>query len=360
MNTLADTSAFIEQFIPGTLVSPEAFAKIKKLGQHLPAALTENFLLECRLQENATQVDFIFWVEKDRAKILTHLNNGTSFSPAMAAKSEWRRLSDFSKSWQEPGALLNKNVDKIYLECDIIGRAGNLPVPAIGLELNKNFIAFQMAHPQQAQKSLLRLTKKFLQPFRTSNLPQQVQENLLQCFQLMPDDAHAAFIAFFPQRKMECVRLCIRALSEPALIEYLQKTGWPGSFSNLKKILSLLAPDRNSEEHLSSTLMLDIDIWERTLPRISIEYLYNNGKNQFNKPVSSGKWLNHLITLGLATQTKAEALKNWRGYSIEQFPHLIWRSVFVRFVSPIKIVISPDGIEAKAYLNFNYTMLAKN
>ncbi|MEO8333854.1 MAG: hypothetical protein ABI664_02705, partial [bacterium] len=130
---------------------------------------------------------------------------------------------------------------------------------------------------------------------------------------------------------------------------YLAAIGWTGSPTQLANAMGDFKHARDGAKS-PGVGMLHIDVGATVQPRIGLEYSLL-ARPQYSRQIAEHGFLDYLVDRGLSDAEKRAHLGEWLGYSIETFPHEIWKSVAVRRINHVKIVYDAHGIvEAKAYL----------
>jgi hypothetical protein len=153
----------------------------------------------------------------------------------------------------------------------------------------------------------------------------------------------------------------VRGISRTQIIEYLRALDYDTSSGQLHELLDLPGP-------LVERIDLDMDVADRVLPKIGLEVYPAADADAIHQ------FLNHLVSCGLSTPAKAEALESWRGMAHERLTPEIWprdllalssflggrvHSVFARWLHHVKIVYQPGfPLQAKAYLAVQHLWLA--
>jgi hypothetical protein len=85
-----------------------------------------------------------------------------------------------------------------------------------------------------------------------------------------------------------------------------------------------------------------------------MEYVFGRDA-QLRGRLPDACFLDHLVRQGLCTPEHLAGLASFPGVSLERLPHELWRSVLVRRVNHVKLVL--DGgrkPEAKGYLSIHH------
>ncbi|MHC5779414.1 hypothetical protein [Nostoc sp.] len=255
------------------------------------------------------------------------------------------------------------NVANIWLEFDVDNHSSTAPEPSF---------FFAPRNIKGTEKPFLSKnnwvindTLKLLFGSLPSN---EVQQQLLNCFNSLPSHGEIFQIGVMLPRKTECysVRLCVQGISHEEILDYLSNIGWSSSLTELSNLLSQLS-------QFVDVIRLNFGVKDSLYPKIGLECYIDK------QPKNTAKWqlfFDYLVKNKLCTPEKAYAILNWTGYTEEKFCPEIWPSNFAQgsaLVSPkmrstiartlhhIKIVYQPhQPLQAKAYLWFSHRWLSQN
>ena len=107
----------------------------------LPATLAYNtFGFECRLGEENPRADFLVlarasWGRDSLAGLHPDKLSAQSY---LMDDPVWQRVQDFGARWADPASPLYGAVDNVWLEFDVDGPAGDIPVPSVFFGLPAN------------------------------------------------------------------------------------------------------------------------------------------------------------------------------------------------------------------------------
>lgn len=295
------------------LVSTETLSHIYTLAQILPPL--SNALLECRLGASASRVDLSVFLP----------NPSINLPDTILIHPVWRRFQDLCQDWADANSSLHQRVSAIWLEFDVDGQPSNVPIPCIFLVLNQEAAC--------NGQSLLEMALKLLDHRVASHL----ESNLQLCLDALPTDAKIIFIGAMLSRQSDAVRLNACGIPPAQLSTYLAHIGWTGSVNELEEVISPLSS-------FVDNIVLSFDVGDAVFSRIGLECYLTN------PPQDEPRWqlfLDHLVTTGLCTPAKSNALLAWLGAEQKAI------SIFNRFTICIKIVYQPGiPLEAKGYLGF--------
>jgi hypothetical protein len=185
---------------------------------------------------------------------------------------------------------------------------------------------------------------------------------LSDCFRALLPDEQVFQVGLMLSRGAGAVRLCIRLHSAERIVEYLAGVGWPGDEAGLRDVLEPVA--RSVDR-----VLLDIDVGETVGAKIGLECYFDRNSQPGREP----RWdafLNFLVSQGLCTPGKREALLAYPGFVDQNAEGMPWPaalrrasrllggrslSTFIRSLHHVKIVYRPGAPpEAKAYLAGNH------
>jgi hypothetical protein len=296
--------------------------------------------IECRLGADRPQVDLIVRIDR-RGR-------------GMLEAQPWPRLAAFARAWADSAATLERAVNAVWLEFDVVDAvggvlrmAGDEPAPLrprVFLDLTRDAYA--------ASSAGCRLTAIIdaLAPLAGEPAPRWLRRGLERCLRHLPPSAYLLYVGLPAEDSIRHVRLCVLGLGERRVGAYLHAVGWPGHLADLREHLTRLADLPGREAANVATLHFDIDDQERVRPALGFEYALAR-RPQVRGTIREKSFFDRLVECAACDARKREALLQWPGCSIETLPHAIWPSLVMRRVSHVKIVYdSPSAFEAKAYL----------
>jgi hypothetical protein len=249
----------------------------------------------------------------------------------------------------------------MWMEFDVEAVPPSIPVPSVFIGSED----LQSAEPARDNRLMpdhcAWLTESALPLLLGAELDSALRGQIARCLNLLPPGARIFQVGLMLARASRVTRLCVRGVSRTQIIEYLRALDYDTSSGQLDELLDLLGP-------LVERIDLDLDVADRVLPKIGLE-----GYQATDAPAIN-KLLNHLVSCGLSTPAKAEALELWRGMAHERLTPEIWprdllalsgflegrvHSAFARWLHHVKIVYQP-GLppQAKAYLAVHHLWLA--
>lgn len=342
--TLADTLKPLKPYLPSALVSSQALARVQDHARWLPAALTDRFYLEVRLGQADKAVDLSFDTSPAGYGILAGETPALAFPDARVQEPLWERIKDLYQAFSASETVLGQQASKILLEFDVGAVAPSLPSPGVFVGLKRTDFSGQARQdPALRVGRYASFSQDICQHLWKETLPAPVCENLHRCCVAVSEKAEVAYVGSMLPRPLRTVRLCIYPISGEAIYRYLCAIGWPGSEADARATYAPLL----QKNHLAT--MLHIDVWDRVMPRIGVEFLFARIP-QRHGDFEETDFLDRLVALQLCTEEKREALLAWPGSARVQFPHVFWPTVLQRRVNHVKVVLSPQGASAKAYL----------
>jgi hypothetical protein len=342
---LASTLAWMEARAPAELAPAGRLRTLEAVAGKLPAALTHWLYLECRLDARVDAVDLVFELDWRGRRVLAGGNPGLPPPPAVEEDPVGRRLSGLCREWNRPGTEFGRDLGTIWMEFD-----DDRHDPERGFTTPGVFL--KMAPEEEGPEGEARAWSQALHGLRTlrgRELDRPVSGALEACRDRLPAEAHAAYLGWFPARSRSTVRLCVADPPDRGIPAYLEALGWgtPGERARLSEVLERLGGPGGPE---GGVRLLDLDVEDGVRPRIGLEYILDR-RAQMEGRIRETRWLEGLSDHAAADPVRLGALERWPGYTMERFPHELWRSVAVRRVNHVKIVFEPGvPLRAKAYL----------
>lgn len=364
-NTVAEyLDAAVAPYVPHDLISPEALSGIREIGSLLPGALTDFFGFECPLGVPEPRADFLVCSRASQGgrEVLTGLRPGRDLPAFLESHPVWRRIRAFAREWSDPRSPLFDAVHNIWLEFDVDGSAPSTPVPSVfvGSETLKA-PEEQPANPDLMPSHCAWLIGLALPLLLIQEVGSAPRRQVARCLNLLPSGAYVFQVGLMLSRISRITRLCVRGISASQIIEYLERLGWQGSIPELEMLVNALAP-------LVQRIDLDLDVTDRVLPKVGLECY----------PIMTmpaiQRFLDFLVSSGLATAEKAQGLGRWGGMAHELLTPEVWprellsvssflagrvHSAFPRWLHHVKIVHHPElPLQAKAYLAVSHQWIA--
>lgn len=357
-NSLRDYLKLVKHYISPQLISPENWDNINTLSQVLPRAITSFFGFECHLGVKEAHADFLICADAAEAgrKILAGDNYSITLPSFLMEHPVWSNIRDFSSNWDTDTSPMYEKVRNVWLEFDINGLP-TIPIPSCFFGPEPIYSAkSDNPHSYEWVSHALKL-------LMGRTLLDKVEQQLFNCFNLLPKEAYVFQIGVMLARKSDLVRICIRNISPAEILDYLTQINWQGCVSELKPILTKLSS-------LVERIDLDIDVGEVILPKIGLECYLSK------QPIFEPRWqlfLAYLVETGLCIPQKRDALLAYPGCIRERSNQELWPSdliklsnflgseyerVFFRGLHHIKVVYQPQKLEAKAYLYASHSLLS--
>ncbi|MEM1370354.1 MAG: methyltransferase domain-containing protein, partial [Cyanobacteria bacterium P01_H01_bin.15] len=233
----------------------------------------------------------------------------------------------------------------------------NVDIPCIFLALNKKCFVHQ--------ENLDTLFKTWpASNFGESDEADLIIANFRRCFYELPPGAWIAHLGMMLSRATDMRRVVVKGLDRIEIPNYLSCINWSWSTDKIAGIIEQISP-------YVDDVILDMDVGAQMMPTIGLECRIEQQPSQGNR---WQKFLEFLVSAGLCTPEKAEALLAWPGVTQKSdVPPEMWPlnlalgdwfagkdaiSCFYRRIYHIKLVYRPDKpLEAKAYLEFGHLWL---
>jgi hypothetical protein len=358
----ANVSDYIEAavtpYVSPELISPAAMSSICGIASSLPGALTDFFGFECHLGSADPVADFLVCARTEQGgrDVLAGRKPDRDLHSSCYTHPVWRQIRAFADAWSDPKSPLFEGIHNLWLEFDINGVPEPIPVPSV-------FVGSDLCKPlsSTADVGVMPehcgwLTSKVLPTLLNRSLDAQVERQIATCLNLLPEGAGIFQTGVMLARASRAIRLCVRGLSPDEILPYLIAIAWTGSRAETGQVLDEL-------RSFAARIDLDLDVSDCVLPKIGLEcYLPPDTLQAPNVE----RFAEYLRSAGLATSSKARALRAWRGLAHERHTPERWprellgisgflggrvHSVFLRWLHHVKVVCEP-GVppQAKAYL----------
>jgi hypothetical protein len=351
-----DTARFlsvVEPFISEDLISSQNLFNMRKLGSSFSGSITSFFGFESHLSSSKAQADYLFAVSSmggEREALATLIKEKT-LPKEFIDKPEWQNTSNFVLEWTNRDSILYQNVLGMWFEFDMVENSSKTPIPCIFLHTIPLHIT------SEDEKEQLRwLTKQALPLVAGKNLPEKIEQNIIQAIQKLPPNALVMDAGVMLSRPTAGIRLIVARIRPDQIIPYLKTMGWSEDDQ-----LSKLVKDLEAQV---SRLVLHITITEEGIDKkIGLECSF--APDRYHLETRWQSFLNYLVERGLCLVEKKEALLEFIGVEQEDaqrdFDPAVYRptvkmegnefsSVLVRYISHIKLVYEQDRpVSAKAY-----------
>ena len=363
---LDDYLKVIRPHLSPALVSDESLSDIEMVAHMFPGMISSFFGFECRLGDKNARADFLLCAKPDEKgrEILADQNDQIKLPSFFFEQPAWNRIREFCVNWSDISSPLYENVKNVWLEFDLDKAPDKIPTPSFffGSEtIRKSSLISNDSQSNYYQHQWV--IENALKIVRGGLVSPDIQSNLINCFNLLPSEAHVFQIGSMMSRNTDAVRICIRDISTDMMPKYLNDIGWEDSTSDLNRLLVKL-------DQYVDRVDLDLDIGATIFPKIGLECYLDQDPNY------EPRWqlfLDELVTDGICIPEKRDSLLSYEGISNDKSSTDLWPpyllemsrnlkslagSIIYRFINHIKIVYQPDfPLEAKAYLAVDHQQI---
>ena len=340
--SLNDSLQLVLPSLSPELVPPDAVPRIRKIAHKLPPVHQAGF--ESLLTATTSQIGFHQGFLAKEQSLETLAENITAHK--LVRIDGWNRVYRFCTHLNQPPPLT-------ILEFDIPGDTAAVPVPAL-------FVALDNTHPwETSSEPLWSWTNDVIGLVRDEPSPPPVTANLHRGFRTCPEGARVMHVGIMLSRKADAFRINVDGLRKNQLRSYLGGLGWEGPTDDLISLWEEL-------QRFVDRIALSLDIGHHVSPRVGLECYIDN------RP--SRRWaafLDDLVSKGLCTSVKRDALLGWPGTIYPTSSDALWPgdlivesllqppnrfSMFRRDLSHIKLVLEAHkNLSAKGYIRFHHT-----
>ena len=336
--TLAGTLRVLAPHLPDALVPAGALDAVHAVADRLPAALTGELYLECRLAAGEPRVDLVVHVQDAGRALLAGAGTDDAFPDGLAAAPAWRRIRAFCAEWATPASPLHRQVPAIWLELDVDPALGGAEEPGV-------FVHFGWLNARGPSPSAWAAAAADAVGALTGEpVPAATRAALERCVSALPAGAAPLYAGVFPGRPDGALRLCASGLVGEAAHGWLRAVGVELDAAS-RALLANVGPGA-----APGLVHLDVGVGGVS-PRVGVEVpLHRRG--QLHGEIREWDALARLAAAGVADGGKVAALAAWPGWSAGELPHEpgVTRLV-VRRVNHLKLVLEAGKEpEAKAYL----------
>ena len=312
---------------PAGLVSASAIRKIEDVVNWFPAAITNTFCFEIELKEQSFTSDYSFVCRRNEIGVEILAGRSDIHLPEeLFTNSIWRDLRSFCYAWSEPSSWIRESIMYLWLEFDI-NQVRPVPSPLIFLGI-PHYCCTNVS-------DLISILEMLKYP-----ASERFIDMLRQCTQWASKACNIFEIALMFSRQTDRVRFVFHGVDH-SILSLLTELG----FEDLAEVKRIIADLQGMDNHLT----VDIDAGDTIGPKIGLECQFS-GNVRMDQP----RWeraLDYLVTVGLCTVEKRDALLKWPGGSEEKLDHLLLPAKAIRKINHYKIVWQRDApLQAKAYL----------
>jgi hypothetical protein len=286
-------------------------------------------------------------VEAPGRDILGGVSPALSLDPRLVERSEWVRVRELCRRWEDPASPLNGSIASIWLEFDVGSGGASFDLPGVFVDFTPAAYGEGTAG-ERAGRAL-----EALEPLFADAVPWVVGERLHDCYAALPAGAFVPYVGVLLPRGAESARICVGGLEPADLAGYLQAVGWTGSGAALEALTERLAGSRAGAV-LANPALVHLDVGVDVGAAVGLEYVFDRPP-QVRGVLPQGAFLDALVAEGLCTPEKRVALSAWPGCSLERFAHELWQSLAIRRVNHVKVVFDGDRAAlAKGYLSLHH------
>jgi hypothetical protein len=340
---VSETIELIAPYLPGSLISAQAFSHIKTIATVLPNAMS-GYFLECRLGVDNTRVDFLSCAMacKGGRTVLAGEHPPAALPAFLLQHPLWRRVQDFVLQWADTTSLLYQQVPLIWLEFDVDGPPPEVPLPSLLFCLDPAFLLRDATSETAAYltaETYRHITETTVAHLIGQPLPPRTHQTLLACYERLPAGGHLVHISVMLARRPMVVKVNV-SLPKDRFLAYLDRIEWRGSYSEMQALLTAFYPS-------TDIIKVDLTIADTVLPHIGLEF--------FSDPQDDPKrqeLLHRCVNVGLCTPAKRDALFTWPGHSCERYAKHLWPTLLKRWLCVKLVYQSNAPLEAKGYLGF--------
>jgi hypothetical protein len=326
--------------MPRELVSEEALATVSEVAHLLPR-MSGGISLECRLEEGASQVDFM-------ACGMLSDGSAQALADMLASAGErlrgplWDGVRAFSREWLDARSLLAR-VPFLWLEYDLPRPLGGVPQPFAFLCVEPEFLKppGRALEHRKAVDAALQLASRGLEVLRGRPMAPALARTVAGCFELLPEGGVAEHVAPLDCRGRDAVRL-VMGVPRSQLAEYVERIGWPGPRAQVEELArTWLSPLSFAE--------VNVDAGPVGLgPTIGFSLpLPDEPRKSWASDV-----LQRMVEQKLCTPAKRDAVLDWSGSDRVILEGYRWPSKLCRTIG-LKLVCRPnEPLCVKAYPYF--------
>ncbi|WNG60263.1 hypothetical protein F0U59_40310 [Archangium gephyra] len=335
--SVSKTFAWLAPHVPEVLVPQRTMARIKPLTRRLPSL--RNFSFECRLDAEASQVDFLGTVTPAWGG--EELASEVGAAPPERSGPLWDGVRAFCAGWAPEGSPLHAQVPCIWLEFDHDRPEPHEPQPFTTVCVQPDYVHRRLVRGGLPEDHPIRRTVwRSLELLGQGPLEPEIRRALERCFDEIPTGGALLHVAPTYARGTRSIRLVL-AMPSRKIWAYLARLGWPGRRADVERMRE---PFQSSSE-----VELYLDVADGLLPSVGI----GCGLLEPDEP-RIPPLFDRLIEWGICTPEKRDGVVAWLGEDPRVLlPGLRNPSQLLRWAT-MKLVHHPGRpLEAKAYPEFH-------
>jgi len=326
------------------LINDEARRRAETVARLIPAAASDFFGFECRLDDPSGSADFLACIAVDGREAWRDALPPSDLPPDAPSRPAWERLAGIVRRWSDPADPLHETIHNMWVEFDLDNPA-LAPTPSVFMGSDTLTAA---ADPAWLIDASAELTGAPLSPMRRTTI--------VRCLAALPTGADLFQTGMMLSRPAAPVRLCLRGLANDDIPRYLTDVGRAGDAEAVRVLLEETA-------RLSERIILDLDADEGVGDRIGVEIRVAGGPGEAERLV---ELLRLPTARGSVLPVKAAAAPLWYGLTHERLRPDRWPAdltaradrpgpgcsgVFQRGVNHVKVTLEAGRpIGAKIYL----------
>lgn len=236
--------------MPAELVNEEGYRRLSQVTDILPAALTNFWGLECRLQDPAPLSDILLEIKRNTPGHKLLAGQSMSGMDSLFQKNTvWKEIRCFAQQWMHNETLLNNLVQNMWLEFDTEKPVSCEDITEI-INRPSVFLGFRSAGlPMDELRGLLEQSAGLLR------LSGETIESIVSFIGGIPSPGQLFQLGSMLGRPCRDIRLCVNRLGFDMVPGWLSGMGWQGDMKALTDILGVLAP-------IVRTFAIDLNLTE--------------------------------------------------------------------------------------------------
>ena len=334
----------LRPFVPRALLDGAWWDALVDRADGLPWAPILGF--EFRLTDARPAADFGFFVATNQAHDY-YIARGRDAESASPAAALGRFLARLDRSSPTADPALADAFERMTIEYDIAEVPfGARPAPGVFVWLNPEFVA----GPDKSGRVVDVIASAVgWDDYR------DVARAVAQVWDAMPEGLEWGHqIAAQPGREPQAVRLVTQRVEAEVVPGMMEALGWPGSIAQVEEVLAGL-------RGLSLTFRPSLDVFTGGLsPRLGLLLIMPTDREHIGRWLTTGRedWreiVERMTAQGWCRPEKAQGLLEWPGR--EQLFTEQGLATCYKGINHLKLVITGDHVEAKAYCGLLYKLL---
>lgn len=353
--TLADFLAPVHPHLPEELVGSASFNNLMRWGDALSGAFAQRaFGYECRLTDEDPFVDIS--IQAARGTLAHELLRGSPkpglFLDQLPKEPIWCAIQSFATIWSED-PLFQRFIENLVFEFDT--GSNQSTQPGIFLGFDQSTSRYEHGCFSGSDTTPIQLLEYSAELF-DSPLHKTTLASLNHCFNAVDNAIIFSFAGLMVSRPNSPLKICMCFNNPEEMPAYLERIG-------LHETRKVMVEQFSPWLQYWDSFVLHLDFAPGLKPGVGVECMSSKSRYPTIEPRMRA-FLNHLVSEGLCSPTKKQALERYsRAARVIFREDIVSKTngkirlpgLLLQSINHIKATLHPDtGVTAKAYLRSGY------